>query len=447
MSSILIIDDDKPFCRALQIRLRQCGQHEVTCAHTVADGLRCAPQAEQELVLLDLGLPDGNGLEVLRAFRAAQPELPVVVITGKQDTEAAIQAMREGAFDYVRKPFELDDVLLLLEKVRRRDKPTAAVAAETTNVPDNRHEIIGADRCILDVVKQIGLLSRNTVTVLITGESGTGKELVAKALHVASGKARPFVAVNCSAVVPTLFESELFGHEKGAFTGADARRPGELEHAQDGTIFLDEIGDLPSGLQAKLLRALQEKEFKRVGGREVIPLRARVVAATNRNLAEMVESGSFREDFYYRLTVSQIHVPPIRDRRGDIPLLVHYLLQRKARELHAAVTGIETTALERLAAYEWPGNVRELENAITRAIALSRGPVLSREDFAFLFPGASADTALESESGASTLRDVEKRHIARVLAGTGWNISQASRILDVSRTTLRKKISDYGLSR
>ena len=443
MSEILIIDDDKSLCRSLQIQLERQG-HSVQLAHSGGEGTELAGSADHDLVLLDLGLPDGDGLDVLGVLVTERPERPVAVVTARQDMTATVAAMRDGAFDYVRKPFELVDVLLVLQKAQRllakADRGPTAIPSENTAPP---HEIVGSSKSILGIVKQIGLLARTQVTVLIEGESGTGKELVARALHDASAPGKPFVAVNCSAVVPTLFESELFGHVRGAFTGADVRRIGRLEQSADGTLFLDEIGDMPLDLQAKLLRVLQERSFERVGGGKAIPFSARVVAATNRDLSAMVDEGTFRQDLYFRLAVSPLRVPPLRQRRADIPAIVKHILVRRSRELHSKVTAMDDDALHLLGEYHWPGNVRELENAVTRAIALARGTTLDADDFGFVTP--SYVPAPDDSCGPGPLWQAERRAIVRALTHTDWNITQAANLLEISRTTLRKKISDYGI--
>jgi DNA-binding NtrC family response regulator len=442
VSEILIIDDDAALCRSLQIQLKRQG-HEVQTGHTGQAGAETAGQNAFDLVLLDLGLPDCDGLDILHRLLADQPERPVVVVSARQDMNATLTAMRDGAFDYIRKPFELVDILLVLEKVERlgaRQDSAAASAAADTASP---HEIVGRSNSMVEIIKQIGLLSRTQVTVLIQGESGTGKELVARALHEVGAHGKPFVAVNCSAVVPTLFESELFGHEKGAFTGADSRRIGRLEQVGEGTLFLDEIGDMPLDLQAKLLRVLQERSFERVGGHETVPFAARVVAATNRALTTMVEAGTFREDLYFRLAVSPVRLPPLRERKEDLSALATHLLTRRARELHSDVDGIAEEALRLLNTYDWPGNIRELENALTRAVALARSTTLGAADFAFLDPARAASPPESSEPGP--LWQAEKRAIERALAHTGGNITHAADVLEITRTTLRKKIADYGI--
>lgn len=440
--NILVIDDDAALCRSLQIHLER-GGHTVDVAHTAADGISAFSPDAHEMAFVDLKLPDKSGLEVLRAIQQANSSCLAVMITGTQDMKATIEAVRLGAFDYIRKPLDLDAVLLTVEKAGQRMRG-ASVKAQSAEVEATPHEIVGASPRIIDVIKQIGVLSQSRIPVLILGESGTGKELVARALHDASTPKQPFVAVNCSSVVSTLLESELFGHVKGAFTGADADKVGRLELAGEGTIFFDEIGDMAVELQAKLLRALQERSFERVGSVKSIPLRARVVAATHRDLESMVASGAFREDLYYRLAVSTVRVPPLRERRDDIPLVTAHILARLRRELHRPVVRIEDKAMRRLQAYDWPGNVRELENVLIRAALLTRSDTILDQDVA-----ASLGNAPAARPGhppvIKTLRDAERDHIEAALFATGWNITQTATLLDISPTTLRKKIHDYDL--
>lgn len=445
MSRILVIDDDKALCRSLEIQLKLDG-HTVQSASTGAAGLAAVKEDPPDLVLLDLGLPDRNGLDILAAIEGNTLGCPVVMITGQQDMKATIKAIRLGAFDYIRKPFDFEEILLVIEKAarcRETEQPgSGSVTVEA--VAPGPQEIVGADRKIVEIIKQIGFLSGSDVTVLIEGESGTGKELVAGALHEARAAGQPFVAVNCSAIVSNLLESELFGHEKGAFTGADSSKIGKLELAGDGTIFFDEIGDMPIDLQAKLLRALQEREFERVGGTRTFPLKARIIAATNRDLESLIEQGAFREDLFYRIAVSRLKIPPLRKRRGDIRLLVNHLLSRTGRSLHRHLEAVDEKAMCRLESYGWPGNVRELENVLTRAATLSRESVLSTE---------AVEQALGRERGSEiplqkeilSLREAEKIHIEKALASCGWNITRTARSLEISPTTLRKKIQDYGL--
>jgi len=442
---IQIIDDDTALCRSLQIQLEREG-HVVALSHTGTKGLEEIRSTNPDIVFLDLNMPDITGLDVLQQLGQSPSDAVIIMITGVQDARATIEAIRSGAFDYIRKPLDLDAVLLAVEKAThyikgRRPRATATIAQRE----GSPHEIVGADEKIIDVLKSIAVLSENLVPVLIVGESGTGKELVARTLHEATCPDKPFVAVNCSAVVATLLESELFGHEKGAFTGADSARAGKMELAADGILFLDEIGDMSQDLQAKLLRVLQERAFERVGGTQLKPFTGRIVAATNRNLPQMVAENKFREDLYYRLAVSTIEVPPLRDRRADVPSLADHILARLNRELHKQLMEIEEGALSRLQAYDWPGNVRELVNVLTRAALLSRGPAIT-EAVLLSAMGPSVQATLPA-GGIKTLREVEKEHVEKALHSTGWNIKRTAELLGVTRVTLRKKIDDYQLDK
>ncbi len=439
----VIIDDDQALCRSLQIHLDREG-HEARVAHTAADGLALLDAERPDVAFIDLKLPDQTGLEILRALQERQPTCLGVMITGTQDTKATIEAVRLGAFDYIRKPLDLDAVMVTLEKALRKRPAKAAQGAEDFGEA-NPHEIVGADPAIVEVIKQVGRLSQNQVPVLIQGESGTGKELVARALHEAAAPDQPFVAINCSAIVPALMESELFGHVRGAFTGADRDKRGRLEEAGEGVMFFDEIGDMSLALQAKLLRALQERSFERVGSAAPVPLRARVVAATHRDLSALVAEGAFREDLYYRLAVSHIRVPPLRERRGDFPILARHLLAQISRDLNVAITGLEEAAIAQLQTHSWPGNVREMENALTRAALMSRESVLTQGVIAAAMAepasrGAAAPTDIKP------LSEAERDHIEQALHATNWNITRTAKLLEVSPTTLRKKIGDFGLA-
>ena len=442
---INVIDDDKALCRSLQIQLVAEG-HSVELAHTGTDGLAQIESVSPDVVFLDLNLPDTTGLDILRKLQGVKCDSLVIMITGVQDAKATIEAIRSGAFDYIRKPLDLDAVLVALEKAARkirsrRPKPST----EFNQTEGSPHEIVGADEKIIEILKKIALLSENQVPVLITGESGTGKELVARTLHEVTCPDQPFVAVNCSAVVATLLESELFGHEKGAYTGADMDRSGKMELAGKGVLFLDEVGDMSQDLQAKLLRVLQEREFERVGGSGLIPFKGRMVAATNREIPKMVSEGEFREDLYYRLAVSTIEVPALRDRRSDIPSLVEHILSKLNRELHKELREIEQGALDSLQSYDWPGNVRELVNVLTRAALLTQGSSMTKE--VLLNSMGQSHIQTKHSGDLITLREVEKDHIEKSLLATGWNIKRTSEQLGVSRVTLRKKIEDYQLKK
>lgn len=446
MIRILVVDDDRAICRSLQIQLEEQG-HEVATCTTGAEALLLAAQSQFDMIFLDLRLPDRSGLKVLHELLVESDAPDVVMITGVQDMMAMIEAIQVGAIDYVRKPLAIEDVLLAVEKVktrRQRGRPETPrldlvkIEAE----PDRPFEIVGKDRQVLELLKQVGLLSRSKVTVLIQGESGSGKELVARAIHNASTPTLPFVAINSAAVVPTLLESELFGHEKGAFTGADRRKIGKLEQAGGGTAFFDEIGDMPLELQAKLLRAIQERTFERVGGTDTVKCEARILAASHQDLDGMVAKNLFRGDLLYRLSVARLHIPPLRERRGDIRLLSLHLLDRIRRRLGSSVEAVSEQVLRALDEHAWPGNVRELENVLTRSVALSRSPVVEDVEFS---PGHAEAPGPGASEGVKKLWEAERDHVLAALTHTGWNITRSAELLEISPTTLRKKIVDYGL--
>ena len=443
MSTILIIDDDRALCRSLEIQLR-FHDHDVRLAYGAEEGYALARKLAPDLLLLDINLPGQDGLSALPDFLRLNPETPVIIMTAEPGNQLVVEAMRNGAVDYLKKPFALEKVLHVLDTfARNRQRSALTIPEENGGSPDGAPpEMIGAHPSMLVIHKTIGLLSRSRVTILIRGESGTGKELAARILHEASTPGEPFVGVNCSAVVPSLLENEFFGHEKGAFTGADRVKLGKLEHAAGGTVFLDEIGDMPLELQGKLLRVLQEGEFVRVGGLQPIQLAARIIAATHRDLEQMVQTGAFRKDLFYRLSVAALDIPPLRERRADIPLLVEFLLRKIRRKLQCQVSSISKEALDFLAGCDWPGNVRELENILTRAVALAKSSMLNSEDLEFPMQAAQNDAATAQ---ALSLAVAEKQHIEKILAINKWNITHAARMLAISPTTLRKKIADFHL--
>lgn len=441
MKKIILIDDDKALCRSIQLQIKQKG-YELSYALNGSEGLALIKEKKPDAIFTDLHLPDMTGLDILNQLKEESIDIPVIMISGYQDMKAIIDAIHLGALDYIRKPFRIDDIVNAIEKTYQ--KQSALEILEIGDMENRVREIVGSSKEVTNVVKQIAFLSKSKVTVLIQGDSGTGKELVARALHESSTPDKPFVALNCSAVVTTLLESELFGHEKGAFTGADTRKTGKLEFAGDGTIFFDEIGEMSAELQAKLLRVLQEREFERVGGVETIPLRARVISATHRDLNELVKENKFRQDLYYRLAVSKIKIPPLSERKEDIPLLVRYLMAQISRDFRRPFTGIEKKALKRLESHDWPGNVRELENVLTQAMALSIDNILTDSVLESVFSVKQRDDVTEGE--IRPLREIEKDYIASALTTTGWNITGTAKLLEISPTTLRKKISDYNLT-
>ena len=451
MKRITIVDDDASLARTLELYFRR-KNYDVSVFGTGREALAHWRSAAPDLVLLDVQLPDIDGPEVLAMARREDLEGEIVMITAFHDTEATLKALRLGATDYLYKPLDLDELDLLLEKILSR-KAQRDELARLSHVISGSHkpdQIVGRSKAMLEVVKAIAQVAQTPASVLLEGETGTGKELVAQTIHQESAPEQPFVAINCAAIVENLLESELFGHEKGAFTGATHRKIGKLEIAGKGTVFLDEIGDFPLELQAKLLRILQEREFQRVGGLATISVKARIIAATNRNLEAMVDEGSFREDLYFRLKVFVIRIPPLRERAEDILPLTESFIHRLNEEMHKEVTRIPNAAIEALKSHDWPGNVRELQNVLRRGMILTRGEILELDESwapAQGMPqgvGTSAAPPLVEEELPS-LENLEKAHILKVLQRTRGNYGEACRILGISRPTLRRKISDYNL--
>jgi two-component system, NtrC family, nitrogen regulation response regulator GlnG len=462
MPKLLVIDDEQSVRYSFR-RVFEADGIEVLTAATGEEGLALARDAAPDVVVLDLQLPDINGLDVFRRLRETDPRRPVVFITAHGTTETAIEAMKDGAFDYVIKPVDLERLSQLLARAFEAARLMKAPAALPTDEPGDR--IVGRSAVMQEMCKEIGRAAPQDVNVLILGESGSGKELVARALYQHSRRAgRPFLAINCPAVPEGLFESELFGHERGSFTGAHRRRIGKFEQADGGTLFLDEIGDLPPAVQAKLLRVLQEQQFQRVGSNEVVRAGARVLAATNKNLEAEVAGGRFRKDLYYRLKVVTIRVPPLRERAEDVPELAHHFLFRFNRELGLDLRGLAPAALERLQAYPWPGNVRELMSVIKEAMLHATGPTLLPEflpkEVRANAPEAGSDAtlfdleetieaALASAPGRvyqTVLDAVDRVLLARALRQTQGHQAKASELLGLNRATLRTRLRGLGMS-
>jgi len=442
---ILVVDDDASIRETFERHLSRSG-HTVHLASDGQQALALLGEADPALVITDVRMPGLDGLELLRRVREGADPPDVLVITAHDDMRSAIEAMRAGAYDYLVKPLDLDEIDLLIQRclseraLRGRIQRQTAAAAETHALD----RLVGRHPRMIEIYKMIGMLAGNRATVLVRGDTGTGKERIARAIHFNSpAAAEPFIAVNCSALAETLLESELFGHVRGAFTGAVASRRGCFELAGTGTIFLDEIGDTSPGLQAKLLRVVETREFYPVGSERPRQSQARVIAATHRPLEALVQAGQFREDLYFRLKVVEIAVPPLRERPEDIPLLAAHLLARVAGELHRDVRALSDDALRELARYDWPGNVRELENALTRAAVLARGPVVGVEHLALGRSAAVPDSA-ETATVGDRLDDVERAHVLRVLVRTGGNKRQAARLLGISRPRLDRLLAEGG---
>lgn len=477
MANLLVIDDD-PAVPLLVRRTFQDSEVQVYSAGTAAAGLDQLAERPIDVVLLDVLLPDLPGLETFDRIRLHDPKIPVIVITAGTTSATAIEAMKRGAYEYLVKPLDLAQVRELVDRaleLRRMIHQPVAIPGDTIDAGADASAaidmLVGRCHAMQDVYKAVGRVASQDVTVLVRGESGTGKELVARAIYHHSHRAAgPFLAVNCAAIPEQLLESELFGHERGSFTGADRQRIGKFEQSNGGTLFLDEIGDMAPLLQSKILRLLQEQRFERVGGNETIRADVRVIAATNRDLEQMVEAGTFREDLFYRLNGYTIKLPPLRERKGDLPMLIEHFLGRFGRELHKNVRGASNEATELLLAYTWPGNIRELQNVLRQAILQMTGPVLVPEFLpeyvrdaveraratgsAALGDGDrlpwSAHIDQRLRAGAEGLYDevlatMERDLFTRVLRHTGGNQIQAARILGIARGTLRSKTRSLGI--
>ncbi|MCR4411003.1 MAG: sigma-54 dependent transcriptional regulator [Thermoguttaceae bacterium] len=467
MSRILVVDDE-PSVRAAFEAVLAGLDHEVVCAAKGAEALQRLKEGPFDLVLLDVCMPGMSGLAALDRIRELQPRLPVIVMTGQGTMETAIEATRRGAFDYHLKPLDPGEMLATIDKAlecSRLARGEVRLGADAP--PSSADAIIGRCAAMQEVFKAIGRVAPTDATVLIRGETGTGKELVARALYQYSSRAaKPFLPINCVAIPETLLEGELFGHEAGAFTGAERRRIGKFEQAQGGTIFLDEIGDLPPGAQAKLLRLLQERRFERIGSNETIQVDVRIVAATNRDLEESIARGSFREDLYHRLNVVTIRLPPLRERRDDIPLLVDYFLERFSRELDCPRPTLSPEAMERLERFPWPGNVRQLRHVLHRTMIFTRGYPIQVSDLASALEAEPAtvgeivgsarrfdalageflDTYRDDDAYDAFLGSAERAILAEALRRTGGNRTHAARLLGIPRPTLQAKIQKHRLS-
>jgi len=458
---IVIIDDDKAIRKTLQLHFEPQGMEVITASHG-KEGLEKLEGLDSAIIILDLRLPDTDGVELLKEISKKGKKYYSIIITGHPDMESTVKAVQCGVGEYIHKPIDIQELDNAVAKAA--DFFSSMQASEESFVPIQPMEladniIVGKGPIIKELFKRVGMVSMSKSTVLITGESGTGKELVARAIHMSSQSASsPFISVNCSTIVDTLLESELFGHVKGAFTGAINTREGRFSLAGDGTIFLDEIAELSFDLQAKLLRVLQEREFEMVGGTQKIKTNCRVLSATNKNLEQMVQQGKFREDLYYRIRVINIHIPPLRERGGDISHLAVYFIAKKAMETGRDIKFVSHEALDWLKSQNWKGNVRELENVITHAVIMSHGNRLFLKHFMSAFtetndshvpvPGFSPDDSfhpVREEFRPVSLSEVEKEQIARTLNHTKWHKGETCRILGTTRPRLDRKIKKYGI--
>jgi nitrogen regulation protein NR(I) len=471
METILIVDDDKSIRYSLKRMME--GKYSILTAQNGDEALDRMKESSPDLIIMDIKMPGRNGIEVLKEMRSIDPKSLVILMTAYGTTETAIEAMKYGAFDYILKPFPIPQMKGLVEKalsLRRMMKQEMAYARPEAKETDEGERIIGSSPKMQEIYKIVGQIAPSDVTVLLRGESGTGKELFARAIYQHSARSNlPFLPVNCAAIPDTLLESELFGHEKGAFTGATSRRIGKLEQGQGGTIFLDEIGDMSLSTQAKLLRVLQEKRFERLGGMETIKVDIRLIVATNKDLEEAIANGKFREDLYYRLNVVSIMIPPLKERKEDIPELVSYFLKKFNREFKKRIVGITPPAMEKIASYGWPGNVRQLENVLKRAMVLCQGEWIGEDQLLFekgwerreaeeelskknvedlldaLFEELSTPPTASPEM--DMISSLERGLILRALQKTRGNQVQAALLLGINRSTLRGKMERYHIKK
>jgi DNA-binding NtrC family response regulator len=449
---ILVVDDEEIVRESLGGWLAKDGYS----VEQAADGPAALARLREQpfsILISDLKMPGMDGLTLQGQARALRPDLAVVIMTAYATVDSAVTAMKQGAFDYLVKPFDPEELSMMMQKIVAQQALVRenAVLRKALHKEHQLHDLASKAPAMQAVFELARSAARSSSTILVLGESGSGKEVLARAIHAESPRAdQPFVEVSCAALTETLLESELFGHEKGAFTGAIARRKGKFEMAHRGTLFLDEVGDIGQKLQLDLLRVLEERRFHRIGGNELVEVDVRIVAATNKDLQRAVAAGTFREDLFYRLNVIPIRLPPLRDRREDIPLLVDLFLERLAAELEREIEGVSSESMGALMAHPWPGNVRELRNVLERGAVVARGPVIELGDLGLVGPPAAEGEPPRpgpAPSPTAALDEVERRHIAAVLAHTGFNVSQSARFLGVDRVTLYNKMRKYGLKR
>jgi DNA-binding NtrC family response regulator len=437
--SLLVVDDEVSVRDSLYNWFIEDG-YQVSCAESAMQALKILENEPHDIILADIKMPGMDGLEMLKRIKTLKPDAIVIIMTAFATVDTAVQALKDGAFDYVTKPFDPDDLSHLIRNASRQ----VSLSSENERLREhvvsleNVQDIIGGSEAMVKVLREVESVAQSNSSVIITGESGTGKELIARAIHAnSSRKFFPMISVHCGALTESLLESELFGHEKGAFTGAVYNRKGRFEMADSGTIFLDEIATISSKMQIELLRVLETKSFMRVGGNKLIHSDFRVICATNRDLKKMVDAGTFREDLYYRLNVVNINIPPLRERKEDIPMLVEYFIRKFCKSMSRSLLTIEPNAMKRLQELDLPGNVRELENMIERAIVVGNGREIKLKDLQL---GTNV-----IESSVESLNDLEKKHILQILAKYDWNVSRSAKALQVDRVTLYNKIRKYGL--
>ncbi len=443
---ILIVDDEEPIREALSAWLIKDG-YQISTADSGLTAMDVIEKDLFDLYLVDIKMPGMGGIELLGRIKEVQPDANVIMITAHGSIQTAVEAMKRGACDYICKPFDPDELSLITERVSANQalkNENRSLREQLIEQQETSFEgLVVESEALREVFKSLQEVAPTSAPVLITGETGTGKEIVAQAIHLQSEQVRgPFVTINCGAQSETLLESELFGHERGAFTGAVKARRGRLEMANNGTLFLDEIGDISTKMQVSLLRVFEEKQVQRVGGNQNVETKFRLICATHRDLPQLIKEGHFREDFYYRINVITINIPPLRQRLADVPVLADHFLERYVQETGKRVEGWTQRAIGLLMAYHWPGNVRELRNVVERAVVLARGRMIGADELSFLQPDAD-----ECRFGTMTLKQVEISHLKAALESTGWNISRTARQLDIDRGTLARKIKRYQLAR
>ena len=446
--TILVVDDDLAHRTMLKTLLSGWG-YSVAAAGDGDEAVALVHERPFDLILMDIRMAKVSGLAALAEIKAFNPAIPVVIMTAYASVETAKEALKKGAYDYLTKPLDFDELRLIMDRAmeHRHLKEENRRLRESLGIRFDLRSLIGRSRAMTALLETVAQVAPSEATVLITGESGTGKEMIAGAIHYNSLRREgPFVKINCAAITETLLESELFGHEKGSFTGADRRKEGKFRQAEGGSIFLDEVSEMSLGMQVKLLRVLQERELTRVGGDEVLRVNVRVIAATNRNLLQDIAAGRFREDLYYRLNVVTLQLPPLRERREDIPLLAQHFLDHFAEINRKAIKGFTPQAMDRLLRYDWPGNVRELMNAVERGVVLSRSERLDETDLPLLASDEdSSDRMLMPSPGEASLGEMEKATILKTLEAAEGNKSEAARRLGITRRTLHQKLKKWGM--
>jgi len=449
--TVLVVDDDGAHRTMLRALVGGWG-YNVVEADDGATAVEKVKERSFDLILMDIRMLKVSGIEALGQIKAYNPAIPVIIMTAYSSVDTAVEALKKGAYDYLTKPLDFDSLRITLERAMEhlQLKNENRMLKESLGKKFDRNHIIGNSPAMVKLLETVVHVAPSEATVMILGESGTGKELIAGAIHFNSPrKDGPFVKINCAAITETLLESELFGHEKGAFTGADRRKEGRFRQAHGGSLFLDEVSEMPLTMQVKLLRVLQERELTRVGGEQVIPVDVRLIVATNRNLTDLINQGRFREDLFYRLNVVALDIPPLRRRVEDIPLLVRHFIEIFAAQNRKEISGVTPGAMDRLIKYHWPGNVRELMNAVERGVVLSRGDYLNEEDLAIIQTVTAEDenapTVFDETTVDIPLERVEKTTILNTLESAGGNKSEAARRLGITRKTLHKKLKKYGV--